>query len=88
MGPSRSCWNCTTSRRRLLQIGLEFHVCTVNKSAHTKKSGNLSYAPRSNTCNHFTVCKQMIDIEYIYKCSIARMMSKNVFKSHIFDIYL
>ena len=35
------------SRRRLLRRGLEFHVCTVNKSAHTKKkSGNLSYAPR------------------------------------------
>ena len=25
------------SRRRLLRRGLEFHVCTVNKSAHTKK---------------------------------------------------
>ena len=35
------------SRRRLLRRGLEFHVCTMNKSAHTKKkSGNLSYAPR------------------------------------------
>ena len=26
------------SRRRLLRRGLEFHVCTINKSAHTKKS--------------------------------------------------
>ena len=26
--------------------GLESHVYTVNKSAHTKKFGNLSYAPR------------------------------------------
>ena len=25
------------SQRRLLQRGLEFHVCTINKSAHTKK---------------------------------------------------
>ena len=25
------------SRRRLLWKGLEFHVCTINKSAHTKK---------------------------------------------------
>ena len=25
------------SRRRLLGRGLEFHVCTINKSAHTKK---------------------------------------------------
>ena len=24
-------------RRRLLRRGLEFHVCTINKSAHTKK---------------------------------------------------
>ena len=41
MGPSRSCWNGTgevhCSRRRLLQRGLKFHVCTINKSAHTKK---------------------------------------------------
>ena len=35
------------SRRRLLRRGLEFHVYTINKSAHTKKKlGNLSYAPR------------------------------------------
>ena len=25
------------SRRRLLRRGLEFHICTINKSAHTKK---------------------------------------------------
>ena len=25
------------SRKRLLRRGLEFHVCTLNKSAHTKK---------------------------------------------------
>ena len=40
MGPSRSCWNGRKSalhRRRLLGRGLEFHVCTINKSAHTKK---------------------------------------------------
>ena len=41
MRPSRSCWNDTTSalqpQRRLLWRGLEFHVCTINKSAHTKK---------------------------------------------------
>ena len=34
------------SQRRLLQRGLEFHVCTINKSAHTKKSGNLFKDPR------------------------------------------
>ena len=35
------------SRRRLLRKGQEFHVCTINKSAHTKKkSGNLLKAPR------------------------------------------
>ena len=28
--------NC--SRRRLLRRGLEFHVCTINQSAHTEKS--------------------------------------------------
>ena len=34
------------SRRRLLWRGLEFHVCTINKSAHMKKSGNLFNDPR------------------------------------------
>ena len=29
------------SRRRLLRRGLEFHVCTINKRAHTKKVLNL-----------------------------------------------
>ena len=34
------------SRRRLLRRGLEFYVCTINKSAHTKMSGNLFNFPR------------------------------------------
>ena len=34
------------SRRRLLRRGLEFHVCTINKSAHSKKSANLFNDPR------------------------------------------
>ena len=34
------------SQMRLLRRRLEFHVCTLNKSAHKKKSGNLSYAHR------------------------------------------
>ena len=37
--------NC--SRGRLLRKGLEFHVCTINKSAIQKKSGNLSFSPRN-----------------------------------------
>ena len=40
MGPFRSSWNVQQvhcSRRKLLRRGLEFHVCTINKSAHTKK---------------------------------------------------
>ena len=31
------------SRRRLLQRGLEFHVCTISKSAHTKKGNLIGY---------------------------------------------
>ena len=40
MGPSRSCWNSTASAlqpEEIFQRGLEFHVCTINKSGHTKK---------------------------------------------------
>ena len=41
-GASRSCWNDTTSPLQLEEITskgtrLEFHACTINKSAHTKK---------------------------------------------------
>ena len=38
--PSRSCWNGTTSALQPGKItpeGIEFHVCIINKSAHTKK---------------------------------------------------
>ena len=34
------------NRRRLLRRGLEFPVCAINKSTHTKKSGNLFNNPR------------------------------------------
>ena len=34
------------SQRRLRWRGLDSHVCTINKSAHTKKSGNLFNDPR------------------------------------------
>ena len=43
MRPSRSCWNGTTSAFQPLEI-TSFHECTINKSAHTKRSGSLSYA--------------------------------------------
>ena len=33
------------SRRRLLRRGLEFHVCTINQSAHTKKVRKLIVYP-------------------------------------------
>ena len=41
MGPSRSCWNGTTSAIQLEEITLkelDFHVCTINKNAHMKKT--------------------------------------------------
>ena len=38
MVPSRICWNVQMhcSWKGLLRRGLEFHMCTINKSAHTK----------------------------------------------------
>ena len=39
-------YKCIAAGGDYLERGLEFHVCTINKSAHTKKSGDLSYAPR------------------------------------------
>ena len=40
MGPFRSCWKSTTSALQPEEIilkGVEFHVCTINKSVYTKK---------------------------------------------------
>ena len=37
------------SRRRLLRRGLEFHVCTINKSAHTKKVRILVHSTQTRT---------------------------------------
>ena len=50
------------SRRRILRRGLEFHVCTINKSAHTKKVWKLIYW--SSYILHF-----LIDILHIYAYS-------------------
>ena len=41
------------SWKRLLRGGLEFHVCTINKSAHTKKTGNL-FNDLRNSFKHST----------------------------------
>ena len=39
-GPSRSCWNSTPSAlqpEEIIRRGIEFHLCTINESAHSKK---------------------------------------------------
>ena len=38
--------------RRLLRRGLEFHICTINKSAHVKKVWKLI------VCSLYMICKQ------------------------------
>ena len=54
------------SRRRLLQQGLEFHVCTINKSAHTKKKpGNLFNDPRINEFHNFSF---QMKFNYLKQC--------------------
>ena len=50
MGPSRSFCNGTTSAlqpEEILRSGLEFPMCTINKSANKKKSGILFNDPCS-----------------------------------------
>ena len=47
------------NRRGLLRRGLEFLVWTINKSAHSKKPGNLSYAPRINTDKYIDIHIQL-----------------------------
>ena len=60
MGLSEVVWTVQQvyySRRRLLRWGLEFHVWTINKSPHTKKSGNLFNDPRISRPYPFAVRK-------------------------------
>ena len=45
MGASRSCWNGATSALQPEEITSKI-VCTINKSAHTKKSRKLFNDPR------------------------------------------
>ena len=54
------------SRRRLHRRGQEFHVCTINKSAHTKKSENLSYAPCIYIYIYMCVCVCVCVNMYVY----------------------
>ena len=45
LGPSRSCWIGTTialQQEEITSKGNEFHECTINKSAHTKKVWKLN----------------------------------------------
>ena len=82
MGPSRSYWNGTTSAlqpERLLRRGLEFHVCTINKSAHTKKSGNLFNDPRMSmsTDNNILIEEYDEEIQSLgNKTLLSRLVEK------------
>ena len=61
-GPSKSCWTVQQvhcSRRRLLRMGLEFHVCTINKSAHRKKVWKLI------VCTSYMICKHILYIHTV-----------------------
>ena len=65
MGPSRSCWNGTTSALQLEEItwkGARVSCVYYNKSAHTKKSGNLLNEP----CVYVCVCIYIYIYIYIY----------------------
>ena len=83
------------SRGRLLRRGLEFHVCTVNKSPRTKKkSGNLSYAPRifgrTETGTKEKAYLQFIDQHIINKTKMRRKNAANRWMDYrkAFDIIL
>ena len=72
------------SRSRLLRIGLEFHVCTINKSAHTKMSGNLF----NESCKSCTISMiQQVHIYiYIYMCVCVCVLHGGVY-GHRFWIF-
>ena len=57
MGPSRSCWNCTTSALQpeaIILKGTRVSCVLSIKVPIRKKSGNLSYAPRIYTYTYIS----------------------------------
>ena len=44
------------SRRKLLRSVLEIHAFTINKSAHTKNTGNVSYSSRIYIYIYIYIC--------------------------------
>ena len=65
MGPPKSCWNSTSALQPeeiTSKGGLEFHVCIINKSAHTKKTGNLFNDPCVCVCVYiYMISKKFLD---------------------------
>ena len=57
------------SRRRLLRRGQEFHVCTINKSAHTKKVWKLFNHP-------FISCHRVKDTQDFLEGSRIKTMTR------------
>ena len=79
MWPSRSYWNDTTSalQPKITSKGIELHVCTINKSAHTKKkSGNLLYALRITKYLIHSTFKQLHhgSVKLVERLTIFRKM--------------
>ena len=55
------------SQRRLVRSGLEFHACTINKSAYMKKSGNLFNDSQISMWRHIKeICTQCQDESFFY----------------------
>ena len=71
------------SWRRLLRWGLEFHVCTINKSAHTKKSGNLFNDPRISHYHRQVLLTARISLNLSLHPSLSSSVSGRSSKEHL-----
>ena len=67
--------------------GIEFHVCTSNKSAHTKKSGNLLNDPRISF-GKFISCGTSIVTSVSNGLQIFKLLKTNRRKPKANDIYI
>ena len=82
-------------RRRSLRRGLVFHVCTINKSVHTKKVWKLIKYPHINHCRLFNakflhtyeiymICKHdLIKLNSSNYCSISLTIQLSI--GHLFS---
>ena len=81
-------YNVHCSWRRLFRRGRKFHICTINKSAHTKKVGKLIKRSSYLSILHILLANPHTKIKYIIPFKpFLDILTENQNGNFITDIY-